>query len=273
MRTWSELNKEILKAKEANQARAWMALRFLDIGNKGCVPRNKITTELPSILCLGTKQISNLVSLSNPNWVQNSGEILMLQSQLKVASRLNTKLGMAVDIPVATLCNYAMFKAYLFSSWVATSPEGKTISLDKLCSLFGTGKNTIRRWIQLSEMRKELQFSYVEKIDENTYVPTHVIEKGLSIVMNNKQGEECIAWQRPNRYFSPLLTAEKKQWQNNKTGRLYTETEAKPKIVRLFYDTKSGYEKSKRAETKGDNSYVFKRKSKSGNRWYKQEVT
>ena len=281
MRSWSEFNRILLQKGQSNHARIWYGLRIIDAANKGWVLEQEAREFLVDSLDLGMKQTNSLIRGAEPDWISENEKIIHISSQVKIARNLGTKLGFAVDIPTNSLANIAIFRATLFSTWFARDTwrqidggrpaGGKTISIAKLCMLFGASESTIRRWIRIANMHTESQFAYVDAIDEKTYIPKHVIEKGLAFNRQGNNGRLGIAWQLPNRYSTPNLSADRKRWQDNKTGRLYSETEAKPS--RVVFESERAYVNSRAASKQGETAYLLQKSRKKGCKWYVQVTT
>ena len=282
-RSWSELNRVILREKDAVRARAWYSLRVLDKERKGWVGNSDVQKGLEGLLEIGYRRVSDILEKEEGHWWKGNGYKIEIVGQAAIARSFGCKLGFAVEIPIQGLTSLELFKATLFSTWFARdtwryvdktlSPKGgKTISLASLCELFGHSRSTIQRWVKTANIQCETQFQYVKCIDENVYVPEHVIEHGLAFAVDiDHDGKTEIGWQLPSRYSSPTLSAEKKRWQNRGLEGPSSGTWAASK--RLFYDNASAFANSGSHNESGQGTYLYQPKIKKGKRWYVQIVS
>jgi hypothetical protein len=278
VRTWTELNRAFLLNKRGSEARIWYGLKFLDKKGQGWVPIHRAKDHFPSIVGVGRRRINDLIYNHGTTFWKTENQIVEINGQEQIANSLGVKLGFAVDIPISCFQNLSLFNATLFSTWFARetwrytnsnlSPTGgKTISWKSLSRLFGHDKGTFRNWVRLASILVKKQFTYVKDVDEYTYVPEHVSEKGLSFLHDfDNDGILEKGWQVPNRYSSPSeLVAELKRWQNGRVEGPSMQTWAKSQ--RLFYDNAPLDFKGK---TKVRQKYVFKRTSSTGKRYFIQ---
>ena len=202
IKSYPELNLEVIRRRMEPQYRLWLLARYLDPGGRGCVGLKRLRRFVIEHELFTGKTFTRATNHSSPLW-RRSGDMLWLESVRKVAAYLEVELrSEPVLLPLTAFESMHALRSAFVASFMAGKPT--TIAIATLCRLTGRTRRVVRDYLNSQHIIKTPN-AMVSARSPSPHLDPGLAAKGY--FHTRRHGKYCLVKRMPNTYESELETA------------------------------------------------------------------